>query len=148
MTPTSISALREEFRKAILAVSPTFDRYQDLPWAYVHRPADAKGGSPRTFTLSATPGVAEDPGTAVYGGGISYEYTQEVLVNYGALPIEDDEQIIDEDARDLWTALLSVQSTVSGLIDVEAPEWETDPDAQDGNIFGSYVFNVRYFGRN
>lgn len=148
MTPTSISALREEFRTAILAVTPTFARYQDQPWSYVHRPGDVPGGSVRTFTLAATPGEAEDPETAVYGGGISYAYQQEVIVNYGALPIEDDEQIIDEDARDLWTALLGVQSTIDGLIDVEAPTWETDPDAKDGNVFGRYIFTTRYFGRN
>lgn len=148
MTPTTARALRSQFRSAIEGITPTYAEFQDHKWVYAESPEDVPGPAIRTFALLSDVAEAEPPDIAVMGGGISYAFTLQVMVTYGALPLTDDEQIIEEDARDLWLALDDVKASNTGLIDVSYPAWGNEAAVSDGNVHGFFEFEIRYYGRN
>ena len=47
---------------------------------------------------------------------------------------------------DLYLALGVISN--SGIIDFSFPFWELDSETEDQWVFGTYTFEVRYFGRN
>lgn len=148
MQTTTASALRTNFVSAIRGITPTYAKHRAEGWRYVRSPDEVPGPRLRLFTLLSSPPVAEDPDVAVTGGGISYRFDLEVMTNYSDLPLVEDEQMIDEDARDLWLALDGVKSSDGGLIDVSYPTWVTEGATEDGHVFGRFEMEVRFFGRN
>ena len=148
MTPTTATTLRGQFRTAVEGITPTYAEHQDKIWRYTPRPDEVATPEMRVFTILAEPAEAEDPDVAVYGGGVSYSYTLQVMASYSDLPLIEDEAIVDEDARDLWLALDDVKASNTGLIDVSFPSWTTDASTEDGFVYGVFSFEVRYFGRN
>ena len=145
---TTPKAIRETLVTTIHAISPTFAEYGDLGWRYIPDD-DPTGTELRRFT------ILNEPSTETFGGihggdGIGYDYTCIVRASYGGLSSRDVDDIVDEDARDLWLAIHPLPDTggIDGMLPFRDPMSVEFFNDEPGAVVVDFVFQIYYKGRD
>ena len=128
--------LRDAFRDAILAITPTFEPLRSIKWSYCPgirrqgRAASLEGLGTRNFDLIF--GVGR-PSYLWYGAGESYVATLRIAVSYSGIEPEIAEHMVTADAVDLRRALYALRDpTLSGFVGFgNAAEFEPTSDKSD-----------------
>lgn len=145
MTPVSLLDLRASIVTAVQNVTPTL--HADEKWAEIK--AAPEGPQKRRFTLGfdeETEALVTSEGEGVIGGGNTWEVDMLLECSYSGDWPERDELIIQRDRLDLWHALRD--GAITGIVNIFAPVWQEDEDAEDGEVRGEFIFLVRYFAND
>lgn len=149
---TDLATLKPVFVTAIHARTPSQTRSQVRGWQHVpgDRPAPPGHGM-RRFRLTFDPSNFVENG--LYGEDVAgvgvheVESILHVLVDYGGVPMEHVDEIVDDDQYDLAATLEDLASpTTTGLVAVESlgdPFDQAEENEGDQSQY-DYRFMVRY----
>lgn len=143
MQTTNLRLLRADFRAQIRGLSPSYP-YHQTSWAPVDRLDHVPGERIRTFFIAfESPSPVED---GIYGDGVEYELEMSVYTNYAHLNDDIVDEMLAQDAEDLWLALEArIDPILAGFVSIR-PEGFTSEDDDEGGLWGAHVFTIRYLG--
>lgn len=139
--------MRDAFRDAILAITPTMESLRDVRWSYV--PSARKAGramlpqATRNFDLIFGAGT---PSYVWHGGsGTAYQLRLAVATSYAGCEPDLLEHLLTADAVDLRRALSQLRDpTLPGLANVIAQGLANEQVDSEANVYVEHVFAIHY----
>lgn len=139
------STILTDFKAQIEAITPAESRQGARGFVFVKSRGDVEGAELRTFTLEIEP-VGDG---VIVGCGNDYHFNLAVVTSYAGLSLYDAQSLVVEDNRQIFQTLAFRSGPLSGL---QAVFWQepgfTFADKDDGKVWGSHVFLVRYIAGN
>lgn len=139
--PTTIAQLQDAFISAIEGVSPRTTRQQGSVWKYFARDhAPTMGTRWFRFEWDHAEGTGEE---FMWRGGASQPMICTIVVDYGGLPSQERDLLVNDDFHQLWDVLDALRNTTDGLRRVQGNTWGIEAGNEDQASY-ALVYSVRY----
>lgn len=142
MTPTDQRTLREAVAAAVLSITPRNTNMPEHPWSRVGQVRDVPGGIRNFFVRFLPADSVHENGNV--GNGYDTTATLQIWASYVGLPDDEDGPTIDEDARQIYLALVDlIDPATDGLSPVTHTGWSFEEE-RAGHVWGYHSFRVPY----
>lgn len=140
---TTHRAVLDAIRDAILAVTPSLERYRDYKWRYVGD-LDQAVSDLRTFFFGDSPArPVTEPERMLWAAGERYTFELRILTGYGMMP-SGEVDVTSSDGRDLRTYLQALVGPTDGLCSLDYLGFSADERVDGRPITGIHTIRVDY----